>query len=636
MRKTLISTILLILLYSAHAQGELERYRCIEVKSDLAGYKIQYSIKRENSAGFGLNNCALEDLLIQVKNRRVTYERSIRLVEDGRIEKNDLFAIECSRPKPVDGNPMDNDRLDFSFYRGKISPLITPAYPVYPTLKQTAEKLNIETPHRTFVVLNGFGGATYEFFCYIDEKLLKKPSQDRCLYNFDESLDIHAKNKNTVAISNLAEKYFKRQDYEKAEKAYKRLMELTDNADYQGLLSVYFNTKQYQKAEEMLSKRLKESPFDTSLYISLARVYLFKNDYKKAEAVIKEALKLRFEEEEYKAHAMLGEVYIAERNYRYAVDSFSKALKLFEKACEDNKLMPNFFKKQDTPAIDCELQSLPYQLKIIYSLAELEDFKKAEKLATEIQTKASNDPYIYAHLAYIYSGKGEFDRALKMADKAISLFKRKGIGANIVKGEIYPIVISVDRNTPAERAGLKRGDKIINIGDMDLRLFREGKDIMEMLVEYIKSNESIRLKIHPENSTELKDVELKAQEFLKPEASRSLAFKALILKAKGNHSEFENQVLKAYELNPEDKLASIAMALLKTDKGRYNEAVEILEKGGKDRNDSLFLLIRPIIYAKAGKIDKAKDFFREIPEELLKTKNALYTEFLNEVKRFLK
>lgn len=637
MRKILILFILLSLLEFAYAQTETEKYSCIEVKTDLENDKIRYSINRENTSEFTLKNCIPENLKIYVKNRTITYAKSRRLIEDGRIEKNDLFAIECYQPLSEDGNLADYEGINLNFYKGKISGLITPEYPLYPTLKQTSEKLNIAVPHRTFIIFNGFGGSSHEFFCYVDGKKLEKPTKDNCQYSFDEVLDIHAKNKNTVAISDLAEKYFKRQDYEKAEKAYKKLMEISKNSDYSGLLSIYIATGQYKSAEELLLKRLKDSPFDTLLYISLAKVYLYQKDYAKAKSTIQKALKLKFEAGEYEAHAILGEVYIKERKYQDAIDSFEKASKFFKKECEDkNLMMSHFFNRQETKPIDCSVQTIPYQLKIIYSLTELEDFKRAEKLVIEMLTKTPNDPHIYGHLAYVYAGEGQFDKALEMADKATSLLKRKGIGANIVMGEVYPMIVYVSKNTPAERAGLKKGDKIINLGDNDIRFLRENGDILRTVVDYINKNEKIKFKVYSENSIELKDLEQIPEEFLEKKASEVLAFKALILRIKGETSEFEKQSLKAYELNPEDKLTLTVMGLLKTDKGRYKEAVEILEKLTKYSNDSLILLIKPLIHAKAGEMDKAKEYYREIPEELLKTRNALYKRLLNEIRGELK
>ena len=611
--------------------SETEKYKCVEVKTDLVDDKIQYSIKKENQAEFTLKDCLPENLKIQVKNKNIIYKQSIRLVEDGRIEKNDLFAVECSKPFPEDGKLSDYEGINFNFYRAKISPLITERYPLYPTLKLTAQKLNLETPHRTFIIFSGFGGSTYEFFCYADQITY----QDKCTYSFDEVLDIHTKDKNTVAIKNLAKKYFKRQNYEKAEKAYRKLVELSDNEGYKGLLSLYVATRQYKKAKDLLVAQLKNSPYETLLYTSLARVYLYEREYDKAEVLIHKALKLRFEKGGYEVYGILGEINIIKKNYRNAITYFEKASRLLKKECEDNKLFLGFFNKDAPSEIDCELQTLPYQLKIIYSLTELEEFNIVEKKAKDLLAKVKNNPYLYGHLSYLYASKGEFNRAIEMADKAISLFKRRGIGANIVMGEIYPVVVSVDRNTLAEKAGLEERDRIINIGDKDLRLFREG-NIMQMLIEYINKNEKVKFIIHSENSSELEDVELTPEEILKPEASQALAFKALILRVNGNPDEFEKQALKAYELNPEDSLVQITMALARIDDNKPNEAIEIIEHLDKESNDSLFLLIKPIIYAKAGQMNKAKEFYREIPKELLKTKNALYKSFLNEVNKLLK
>lgn len=314
------------------------------------------------------------------------------------------------------------------------------------------------------------------------------------------------------------------------------------------------------------------------------------------------------------------------------------ASELSKKKCEEDSLMLERFLDNKVPPLNCDKETLPYQLKIIYSLIGLEDFKSAEELVNNLLTKASYDPdnphstyfpYFYGYLSFIYAGKGEFDKAIEMADRAVSLLKRRGIGANIQMGEIYPQIVSVDRGTPAERAGLKKGDRIINIGDKDLRFFR-GQNLIKMIVDYLNENKNPRLKIHPKNSPELKEVEIKPEEFLKPAAAQVLAFKALILRIKGKQDEFEKISLKAYELNPEDSLTLITLALVNADRGRYNEAIELLKKLEKYSYDSLVLLTRPLVYKKAKEIERANKFYKEIPEELLKTKNALYKKLLDE------
>ncbi len=78
------------------------------------------------------------------------------------------------------------------------------------------------------------------------------------------------------------------------------------------------------------------------------------------------------------------------------------------------------------------------------------------------------------------------------------------------------------------------------------------------------------------------------------------------------------------------------MVLVNVDKGRYSETIKNLEQVGKDEHDSLILLTRPLVFGKAKEIDKARKFYREIPEELLKTKNVLYRGFLNEIEENVK
>ncbi len=638
MKRILIISFLLFGLGFAYAYAETEKYECTEVKTEIVDDKIQIRIIKENTAEFELkDNCVPENLKVKVKDKIIIYQGNRRLVEDGRIEKNDLFAVECYEPFLEGENVYDYQSIQAKFYKGKISPLITPDYPLYPTLKQTAEKVNLDAPQRTFIIFGGFGGALHEFFCYIDEKSSKKPSNDICKYSFDEVIDIHAKNKDTSALKGVGDKYLKRFEYEKAEKAYRKIAEITSWEEYDSILNFYITTKNLNKAKEILLKKISQSPYDTSLYPALAKVYLYDRQYDKAEALIQKSLNLRYESGLYEAYGILGEIYLAKREFQDAIVSFKKASGLLKKECEDDRdFMQLFFRQKDGIDFDCETQPLPYYLKIIQSLTELGDFKKAEDMAKELLRKIQNDPYLYGHLSYVYAAKGEFDIAIEMADKAISLLKRKGIGANIVEGEIYPMVVSIDKNTPAERAGLKKGDKIINIGDKDLRLLRETGDITKLLVDYIRNNEKVILKIHSKNSVELRDIEIKPEEFLKPEASNALAFRFLLLRIKGKLDEADNSSLKAYELNPEDSLSVISLALVKSDRGKHNEAIPLVEKLRIDETSSLVLLIKPIIYAKAGKLDRARELQKEIPKDLVNTKNALHKKLLDEIKMVLK
>lgn len=318
-------TILLLNLTPAQAQ---ERYNCIEIRTDLEEDKVQYSIKKENLAEFEIKDCVPQNIKILIKNMNITYEKSERLIENGQIEKNDLlfFALYYPLQSQQDRSLLSEEDLYLNFYIGRITPVVNPSYPLYPTLKQTAEKLKIETPNRVFIIFSRFGYASHEFFCYHQPP--SKPQQDSCQYSFERVLEIHGKNKNTVALKDIAEKYLKKLDYEKAEKAYKKLMEISDKKDPSQLINFYFATRQYSKAEEILLRELQDYAFEPSTYISLAELYLYEKDFDRAESFAQKALKLRFEDGRYRAYKILAKSHLQGESSKRQFNIFYRPLSI--------------------------------------------------------------------------------------------------------------------------------------------------------------------------------------------------------------------------------------------------------------------------------------------------------------------
>ncbi|MCX8084458.1 MAG: hypothetical protein N3C60_06000 [Calditerrivibrio sp.] len=183
MKKFLIIISCMLLLDFAHAM-EIEQYKCIEIKTEIIN--IKYSVKKENTAEFILKGNTIENLKINIGNLKLTYRQSKKLVEEGRDEKKDLFVVECYEPffddelyiykvNPIEFNRHLKER-ERMYHLSRISPVITPQHPFYPTLKKVSKKLNMKIPHRTFVILNTYGDLTHEFFCYLDKnpKMPKK------------------------------------------------------------------------------------------------------------------------------------------------------------------------------------------------------------------------------------------------------------------------------------------------------------------------------------------------------------------------------------------------------------------------------------------------------------------------------
>lgn len=68
--------------------------------------------------------------------------------------------------------------------------------------------------------------------------------------------------------------------------------------------------------------------------------------------------------------------------------------------------------------------------------------------------------------------------------------------------------------TPADRAGLKKGDRIIAVNGQDLRFFREQEEPEQALARLVRKEEKVKLIVHSAGSPELKTVEVQSEEFL--------------------------------------------------------------------------------------------------------------------------
>ncbi|MGQ9802190.1 MAG: PDZ domain-containing protein [Candidatus Saccharicenans sp.] len=519
-------------------KSPVQKYRGVEIKTDLVDGKVQYRLVEGNSVEFVLNEkCQVEGLKLRIDGKDFGYRQSERVVEDGRIEKNDLFAYILYGAEAGKDNQIDLQELEFKFYRGKISPLVDDDYPLYPTLKLTADRLGLKLPHRTFVVLSGFGGASYEFFCYLEDMgpAPEAGGPDPCLLSFDQVLEIHHKNQNVSALMDLGGKYARRLDYEKAEQAYLKALSLPEARDYEPLISLYVTTRQTAKAKKFLLAALDRSPMNYDLYLALAGVYFFDGDYEKALTAARTGQKLNPERGLYKSYALVGQAYLKQQNFVEAIKAFSRAAVLVEKDCQDNKLFSRQFFNQPEDEVnkyDCRISRIPYEQSIIYALIALKEYERASQGAEALLKILPRSPEVYGWLAFIEAGRGQNAKALEMAESCLSLLGRKGIGASISQGEIYPEIVAVQKETPADRDGLKVGDKIIAVNGQDVRLHREEEEPTQAVVKFLRTGEKVTFLVHRPGSCELKEIEVKPEELWPEQAVSIMKFKELVASSK--------------------------------------------------------------------------------------------------------
>ncbi len=135
------------------------------------------------------------------------------------------------------------------------------------------------------------------------------------------------------------------------------------------------------------------------------------------------------------------------------------------------------------------------------------------------------NPFFYDWLGLVKAARGENGKALEMAEKSLSLFKKKGIVASISEGEIYPLIVAVQNGIPAERAGLKIGDRVVVVNGQDVRHSPEQEDPTQMVVRIVKAQEKAKLIIYRPGSLELKKVEVQVEEYWPEEAGPVLKLK---------------------------------------------------------------------------------------------------------------
>ncbi|MDD8020433.1 MAG: PDZ domain-containing protein [Acidobacteriota bacterium] len=523
-------------------QPQIEKYKGYQVKTELVdGSAIQVSLNKDNFVEFTITgDCQIKDLKIAIEGKNFGYQRVERVVEDGRIEKNDLFAFTCYEPELLNDKstlPLNNA---FNLWRCHISPVIDHSYPLYPTLKLIAEKSGSDLPHRTVAIINRTGGESYIFYCYLEGLETSTTPPDRCSFSFEEVLEMHSKNNDSETLIDLGDKYANRFDYEKAEQAYQKALELPDSYshDYEKLLNLYLESGQFEKAIEFLQRQIKKRSADFSLWLSLAKVYMSQQDYLHAISAAKISLQIGSERKLYKAYGVLGLTQLCLNRYEEAIKNLDQAATLAEKQCGDNALEFNRFFNKDMGSPDCQVFRLPYDLSIVYGLIAQQKYEFAQARVKNLLDHFPGNLVLSGFLAFIQAGLGSNDEALKYADLSLSGLSKKAIGTTISQGEIYPVIFSVQDNTPAYQAGLKKGDKIVAVDGIDVGLIRQDRKPAEFVAERVNQKEKVKLLINSAGSPELREVEIQVREITDERAMPVASLRKALL-VPNNKIEFE-------------------------------------------------------------------------------------------------
>ncbi len=356
-----------------------------------------------------------------------------------------------------------------------------------------------------------------------------------------------------------------------------------------------------EEARLKLKQRINpQSPYD---FIAFANLSRFTKHYDEAIVAAKRAIEINPNESA--AYAVLGLIYQEQKKYKDAEENLKKAIALDSKSV------------------------IPY-----LKLAKLYYEKEAYNEAVNTLTKALEiDPsHIEANhlLINTYMAMGQFDKAIEGANKAIKHNTITGVGIRIKKAEgDYPVVETVLEEGPAKMAGIEIGDKIIKVNNQSTEKLK-----LEDIINLSRGEEETQVTLTIKRGDKEFEKTITRKTMIDKKASVFFAQRGLCYREKGNLEQAMKDAEKAYSLNPNLDDTKEALGAVYIDKGKYDEAINILSSANKDNNFSKLLLATA--YAKGGKFNEAVGVYKNIPEDYLITKSVLRNNAINTLYTALK
>jgi len=337
-------------------------------------------------------------------------------------------------------------------------------------------------------------------------------------------------------------------------------------------------------------------------YIKLANLLRLTKKYDEAIAAAKRAIEINPNEPA--AYAVLGLIYQDQKKYKDAEQNFKKAISLNPKSI--------YFYLQ--------------QANLYY---EKESYNEAVNTLTKaIEINPSHMEAIYL-LINTYMAMGQFDKAIKSVNEATKYNTITGVGIRIKKEEDYPVVYTVLEDGPAKMAGIEIGDKIIRVNNQSTEKLK-----LEDVINLLRGEEGTQVTLTIKRGDKEFEKTITRKTMFYKKASAFFAKRSLCYREKGNFEQAMKDAEKAYLLNPDLDDPKEALGAAYIDKGKYDEAINILSSTDKDNYFSKLLLATA--YAKAGKFYEAVSVYKNIPEDYFITKSVLINNAINTLYTALK
>lgn len=439
----------------------------------------------------------------------------------------------------------------------------------------------------------------------------------------------------------LGRAYEGNEEYDKAIEAFRLSLEVEDKI--KGLpkdpkqFVIYFlgDLVGMENINKDLPLWLHHIPPQDSAYFWLGNAYFFKNQFAEAEDAFKKAIGLDPQAPYY--HIMLGRTYSLEKKYGEAIASINKALEIapnddfvygvmgaiYRDMKQYDKAISAFRKAMEL-ASGQESKKNNYLLKIVDIYMERGNYEEAIKT---LKTLPSSEA-VSERLVASYLSTGQFNDAIKELTSLIDKLTIIGTGATITIVDEFPVVTVLQESSPAQRARIQIGDKIIEIDGKSTK----GWDLNKV-INSIRGPEGTQVTLTIERKGVSKPFEktLTREKIFDIRASSHFGLRSLVYFIKEQDEEALRDAQMAYNLNPQDPFARRAMAFADVKQGKYPEALAILgeAKGDFDK------LIASIVYAKMADPQRSAEVYATISRDFLTSKDAFRKYFVTSAHKAL-
>lgn len=364
---------------------------------------------------------------------------------------------------------------------------------------------------------------------------------------------------------------------------------------YFWLGTAYHRNGQNQEAVGAFRQSIELDPTATDAYTMLAAAHRNLGQNDEGIAAVKRSIEIKPNDF---AYGVLASIHANKKQYGEAVAARKKAIELNPKSA-----------------------GLYFHLAETYR--EGNHYAEAAQSYKKGLTIAPNDINGLFPLATAYMAMGQFQEAINTLDQVLSLMTITGVGMQIAQEEGYPVVQAVMESGPAQKAGVRAGDRIIRIDGKPM----EGLSI-EKVSERIRGAVGTPVVFTISRKSAPMEMTLTRAKIVPKGAAGPLGVRSIAQRALGKHGAAHDDAEKGYSIDQNDPWgwAQSAMSVSYMDKGRYAEALTILSK----RKDSDFeRMLEASVRAKLGDMKKAVEIYGSIPEHYFVPDNVLRQSFKN-------